>query len=46
MENYLLNSNDDELETIKNDLIEFGFLKENIDLVLKITSGKQEAIEL
>jgi len=54
MENNLANSNlnnannnqPNENQALKNELIEFGFLEEHIDLALKITSDKQEAIDL
>jgi len=31
---------------IKKELIEFGFLEEHIDLAMKITNTKQEAIDM
>lgn len=54
MENNLANSNrnnvnndqSDSNQALKNELIEFGFMNEHIDLALKITSEKQEAIDL
>lgn len=54
MENNLANSklNNDynnqpnQNQALKNELIEFGFMDEHIDLALKMTSEKQEAIDL
>lgn len=41
------NNNDStQKQALKNELIEFGFMDEHIDLALKITSEKQEAIDL
>jgi len=40
------NVNDPQIEMIKSELSEFGFLREHIDLALKLTSDKQEAIDL
>jgi hypothetical protein len=37
------NNNKDE---IKKELIEFGFMEDQIDLALKITNTKQEAIDM
>ncbi len=36
----------DNKSEIKNELIEYGFDKEHIELVLKITDKKQEAVDL
>lgn len=40
----LTNNNGEML--IKNELLEFGFMLEHIELALKMTSDKQEAIDL
>jgi hypothetical protein len=40
------NNQSDQIQVLKNELIEFGFMDEYIDLVLKITFEKQEAIDL
>jgi len=52
MENNLANSNNDahnvcnKNDRLKNELIEFGFMEDHIDLALKMTSEKKEAIDL
>ena len=39
-------TNQESLESTTNDFLEYGFMLEHVDLALKITRDKQEAINL
>lgn len=45
MDNLNSNVGNDKNE-IRKELIEFGFMEDHIDLALKITNSKQEAIDM